>query len=160
MMVSGSWWRRKGLHLRTEEAVSKTRRRIGRSEGGVGEPTRSWVREGVQEMSNGLAEGRGPWCSEGRQLPKKRRSSRAFRKLGPENQENPANQTEVARIKSKRSGNSTPFRCGISKSRLLILRAFWVKWLWKILTFGVSQHFKALRGHLAPLTVIYALKYW
>ena len=36
------------------------------------------------------------------------------------------------------------FRCGISKSRLLILRAFWVKWLWKILTFGVSQHFKAL----------------
>ena len=51
-------------------------------------------------------------------------------------------------------------RCGISKSQLLIPCAFRVKWLWKILTFGVSQHFKALRGHFAPLTIIYALKYW
>ena len=28
-----------------------------------------------------------------------------------------------------------------------------------IVTFGVSHLFKVLRGHLAPLTVIYALKY-
>ena len=42
-------------------------------------------------------------------MPRKWRSSRAFKELGPENQENPANQTEVARIKSKLSGNSTPF---------------------------------------------------
>ena len=31
------------------------------------------------------------------------------------------------------------FRSGISKSRLLIPRAFRVKWLWKILTFGGSH---------------------
>ena len=52
------------------------------------------------------------------------------------------------------------FRCGISKSQLLIPRSNGEKWLWKILTFGGSQHFKALKGHLAPLTIIYALKYW
>ena len=52
------------------------------------------------------------------------------------------------------------FRCGTSKSQLVIARTFRVKWLWTILTFGRSQHFEALRGHLAPFTIVYALKYW
>ena len=45
----------------------------------------------------------------------------------------------------------------LSHGHLVIARAFRVKWLVAILTFGNSQHLRALKGHLVSLIITLAL---